>query len=232
MSLPDKTLLNKIRDAYVKVSEAEAALNEAAKAEKAELVSRSKALGLLLLQAQERHPKPEDFKAFLRDVQGLGISRAYDLMRVAGGRATEEQLREQARDRQRKRRAKAAAAKAAKKKAEQEAGKKSNPPAANPNPDPATPDTESTPEPKPDSVTEPPVTESSEAGAEEGVPQMAAPDMTDEIYMTDEEKSARALADFIAACHTHLPNITVEADRQKARALVAELTGVPTAEAA
>jgi hypothetical protein len=45
-------------------------------------------------------------------------------------------------------------------------------------------------------------------------------------------KSARALAEFTVACRTWLPKITVEADRQKARLLVSELTSDKKAEAA
>ena len=46
--------------------------------------------------------------------------------------------------------------------------------------------------------------------------------------MTAEEKAAKMsahyLAEFAVACRAYLPKITVEADRQKARLLVAELT--------
>jgi hypothetical protein len=38
-----------------------------------------------------------------------------------------------------------------------------------------------------------------------------------------EDRSARYLAEFTVACRMYLPKITVEADRQKARDLVAEL---------
>ena len=52
-----------------------------------------------------------------------------------------------------------------------------------------------------------------------------------------EERAAKAsalcLAEFTIACRKWLPQITVEADRQKARLLVAELTSSkPKAEAA
>jgi len=179
-------LLDKIRRAFAAVNEAEAAVNEAAKTERDELVSRSRALGLLLLEAKKHHPKVEDFKKFLKGVKGLHLSRAYDFMRVAGGRTTEEQLRQEARNRKRKSRNN--------KKAQQQ-------PAAIPN-----------------SVTQPPVTESAEVSVEQRRAEMATLDMT------DEEKSALALADFIVACHTYLPKITVEADRDKARMLVSEMT--------
>ena len=52
-----------------------------------DLVSKSKAVGLLLLEAKKLHPSKKDFEAFLRRVNGLHISRAYDLLRLAGGRA-------------------------------------------------------------------------------------------------------------------------------------------------
>jgi hypothetical protein len=47
------------------------------------------------------------------------------------------------------------------------------------------------------------------------------------------KRSAHYLAEFTVACRMYLPRITQESDRQKARALVSELTGVqPEAEAA
>jgi hypothetical protein len=175
-------LLDKIRNAFAAVNEAEAAFNEAAKTERAELVSRSKALGLLLLEAKKRHPKTEDFKTFLKNVKGLGLSRAYDLMRLAGGRATDEQLRKEARNRQRRSRA----------------NRKRLPP------------------PDPISVT---VTESPEIAIDQRRADMAALDTS-----ATDKASARALAEFTFACRTWLPKITVEADWQKARDLVTELT--------
>jgi hypothetical protein len=162
-------LLDKIRDALVAVNEAETAVNEAAKAENAELVSRSKALGLLLLEAKKSHPKVEEFEAFLKEVDGLKLSRAYDFMRLAGGRVTDQELRDQARDRKRRSRAK----------------KKT---------------------PTPISVTKPHVTESPEQ------------------HKTKSTGSAHYLAEFTAACRAYLPKITDEAHRERARALVAELT--------
>ena len=65
-------------------------------------VSRSKAVGLLLLEAKKLHPKVKDFDAFLSRVEGLGRSRAYDLMNLARGRTTDEELKKDARDRQAK----------------------------------------------------------------------------------------------------------------------------------
>ena len=59
---------------------------------------------------------------------------------------------------------------------------------------------------------------------------MAALDWADEQKAT--KASARALAEFMVACRTWLPKVTVEADRQKARLLVSELTSNKGAEAA
>jgi hypothetical protein len=70
----------------------------------AELVSRSKAVGLLLLEAKKLHPAVTNFEAFLKKVQGLKLSRAYDYMRIAGGRTTDEEIRKATRDRVKKHR--------------------------------------------------------------------------------------------------------------------------------
>jgi hypothetical protein len=70
-----------------------AALRAADEAQ-AEHVSRSKAVGVLLLEAKKLHPKVKDFEAYLKRVDGLHLSRAYDLMKLAGGRTTEAELRE------------------------------------------------------------------------------------------------------------------------------------------
>ena len=67
-----------------------------------ELVSRSKKVGLLLLEAKKLHPKVKDFEAFLGKVEGLKLSRAYDLLRLAGGRTTDEELKKDQRERQAK----------------------------------------------------------------------------------------------------------------------------------
>src|SRR5262249_13217222 len=99
----DEVLLGKINAAVAEHNAAERAVTTA----QTELVSRSKAVGELLLEAKKLHPAKKDFDAFLRRVNGLHISRAYDLLRLAGGRVTDEQLREEARERKRKSRAKA-----------------------------------------------------------------------------------------------------------------------------
>jgi hypothetical protein len=87
-------------DLLAKINEAVAAANEA----HTELLSRSKAVGSLLLEAKKLHPAVKDFEAFLKRVDGLGLSRAYDLMRLAGGRTTDEELKEATRKRVKKHR--------------------------------------------------------------------------------------------------------------------------------
>ena len=176
MRQSDIGLLAKINEAVAAVNEAETTVTTA----KAELVSRSKTVGLLLLEAKKLHPAVKDFEAFLKKIQGLKLSRAYDCMRIAGGRTTDEVIRKETRDRVEKHRAKL------------------------PGPTPA-------PKPEPQlSVTKPDVTE-----------------------LSAEQSSHVCLAGFINACHQWLPRITVEADRKKARLLVAELTSSkPKAEAA
>jgi hypothetical protein len=63
-------------------------------------------------------------------------------------------------------------------------------------------------------------------------PSVTKPDVT-ERGLSDDALSRRYLAEFTTACRMWLPRITVEADRQKARLLVAELlTGNNKARAA
>jgi hypothetical protein len=101
MSDSDTVLLSKINAAVAAANEAEKNVKTA----QTEFVSRSKAVGLLLLDAKKLHPKVEDFKAFLKKVHGLELSRAYDLLRIAGGRKTDEELRKETRERVKKHRA-------------------------------------------------------------------------------------------------------------------------------
>jgi hypothetical protein len=101
MSKHDTELLAKLNAA---VKSANAAEQTAATAQ-AELASRSKAVGLLLLEAKKLHPKVKDFKAFLKKVHGLKLSRAYDLLRLASGRTTEAELKRENRERKQKSRA-------------------------------------------------------------------------------------------------------------------------------
>jgi hypothetical protein len=197
-------LLAKLNQAVAAANEAEQTVTTA----QAELVSRSKTVGLLLLEAKKLHPAVKDFEAFLGKVQGLKLSRAYDCMRIAGGRTTDEELKKDARERQRKSRA----------------SKRKLP---RPAPAPKKPE----PEPKPVSVTDPDVTESADASAEKRKA------FNTDLDLTAEEKAAKVsahnLTEFVIACRTYLPKITVEADRRKARLLVSELTsGKPKAEAA
>jgi hypothetical protein len=61
---------------------------------------------MLLLEAKKLHPEVKDFNAFLKKVNGLQLSRAYDMMRLAGGRTTDDELKKDARERQAKSRKK------------------------------------------------------------------------------------------------------------------------------
>jgi hypothetical protein len=90
---------------------------------KAEYVSRGRAVGVLLLELKQRYPnKPKEFEAKLTEVSGLQRSRAYDYMALAGGRKTEEGLREEARLRKEKERERKA-----KEKKEREQAEKAKP---------------------------------------------------------------------------------------------------------
>jgi hypothetical protein len=180
--LPTDSLLDKIKAAVAKVNEAE----KAAETAKAELVSRSRVVGELLLEAKKRYPKVADFETFLKGVNGLKRSRAYDLMRLAGGRITDEQLREEARDRQRKSRS-----------------KKTKLP-------PNSPKAKPKEEPEPTFRDKPSVTESPTISTEQRRAEMAALDSSSEERAAKE--SARALAEFKVACRTWLPRITEEDD--------------------
>jgi hypothetical protein len=68
--------------------------------------SRSKIVGTLLLEAKTLHPKVNDFEAFLKRVDGLHLSRAYELLKLAGGRTTEADLKKENRERQQRHRLK------------------------------------------------------------------------------------------------------------------------------
>jgi hypothetical protein len=96
------TLLDQLNAAVKAANEAETSVTTA----QAELVSRSKAVGRLLLEAKKLHPKVTEFEAYLKNVDGLKLSWAYDLLRLAGGRTTDEELKKDARERQQKSRAK------------------------------------------------------------------------------------------------------------------------------
>ena len=190
MSDNDKVLLDKINAAVAEHNAAEQAVTTA----QSELVSKSKVVGQLLLEAKKLHPKVADFKAFLKRVNGLKLSRAYDLLRLAGGRTTDEELRKDQRERVRKHRAK----------------KKI----------PAQP--KSITKPEPVSVTDPDVTESPkritqspEISAEERQAENARLD-AGEPELSAEQKQSKDYADkFIYACWTYLPNITEDEDRNE-----------------
>jgi hypothetical protein len=102
MTAPDDELLGEIKLAVAAANAAE----HGAMSARAEFVSRSERVGMLLREAKKLHPAVKDFKAFLKKVDGLKLSRAYDLLRLAGGRITDEELKRDARERQQKSRAK------------------------------------------------------------------------------------------------------------------------------
>jgi hypothetical protein len=187
-----------IADLLAKINAAVAAANEAettVMTARAELVSRSRTVGLLLLEAKKLHPAVKDFEAFLKKIQGLGLSRAYDLLRLAGGRTSDEEIRKATRERVKKHRSS--------KKLPGPAPKKSEPPEL--------------------SVTSADVTETAEASVESRKAQNA--DLNLSAKEKAAEVSAHNLAEFTIACRLYLPKITIEADREKARLLVAKLTG-------
>ncbi len=205
----DEVLLGKINKAVAAANEAEKTV-EVAKdkylSQQDKYVSQSEIVGGLLLEAKKRHPKVADFEAFLKRVDGLRFSRAYDYLRLAGGRVTDDELREEARERERKSRA------------------KKLPPQAPSLPKPV-------PTGNPDGFRDiPHVTENPEISVEERKAQMAALDRADE--QKDAKASARALAEFVVACRTWLPKLTVAAHRQEACDVVATLTCEKCREAA
>jgi len=206
----DEVLLGKINAAVAEHNAAERAVTTA----QAELVSKSKVLGQLLLEVKKRHPKAADFEAFLKRVNGLGRSRAYDLLRLAGGRTTDEELRKDARERVRKHRAK----------------KKL------PTPEPVSvtdPDvTESSKR----------ITQSAEISAEERLAQNATLDTESEptpvpefdrsTGVRESQRSQIPLNEFKFACKNWLPKITEEADRQEALRFITEMLADKKAKAA
>ena len=192
--LADQPLLDKINVAVAAVNEAEktaTTVQAELTTAQAELVSRSRTLGELLIEAKMRHPAVKDFEAFLKRVDGLKLSRAYDLMRLAGGRTTDEELRQETRDRVRKHRAK----------------KKT------PKPEPVSvTDADVTESPK-QIPTSDRVMQSPEISAEQRKAEMAALDSNVEEAA---KASADYLAEFRAACLDLLPKITDYADQMKA----------------
>jgi hypothetical protein len=214
----DEVLLGEINKAVAAANEAEQMVETA----RTELVSRSKAVGELLLEAKKRHPKVKAFEAFLKRVNGLNLSRAYDLLRLAGGRTTDAELREETRQRVRKHRA-----------------KKKLPP----------PEPKALSVTDPD-ITESPnrITQSPEISADARRIQNAAfdaepepaplpePDPSGEEGVNKEyedwlkagdeaeKASAKALAEFTIACHTWLPKMREQHYRDQARRLVNKMT--------
>jgi hypothetical protein len=184
---PDEALLTKLNAAVAEHNVAEQAVTTA----QADLLPKAKALGQLLLEAKKLHPKVKDFEAFLKRVNGLKLSRAYDLLRLAGGRTTDAELREDAAERQRKHRA------------------KKKLPKPEPLPDSVT-DADVTESPR--------ITASPEISADERREQFAALD-DDLDYGPEEQRRVRSkisLADFKRACAAYLPGITDPDDRTDA----------------
>ena len=101
LSAPDQRnwFVSTIKTALVAESEAQQTVSTA----QTECASCSRQVGMLLLEAKRLHPK--DFGDICLKV-GLKQSRVYDLLRLAGGRTTDEELRKDARDRVEKHRAK------------------------------------------------------------------------------------------------------------------------------
>src|SRR4051794_24361313 len=95
MSAAAEELLRKINPAVVEMDKAREGYT-----------SHSKIVGELLLQAKTLHPKVKDFEMFLQRVDGLHLSRAYELLKLAGGRTTEADLKKENRERQQRHRTK------------------------------------------------------------------------------------------------------------------------------
>jgi hypothetical protein len=92
----DAALLAEINAAVASVKEAERNLKTVVR-------ERSRIVGQLLLEAKNLHPAVKDFEAFLSRVDGSPkLAWAYVLMKLAGGRISEEEIKQDARDRQRK----------------------------------------------------------------------------------------------------------------------------------
>ena len=198
----DDVLLGKINKAVAAANAAE----QKAKTAHDEHVSQSKIVGTLLLEAKKRHPKVAEFEKFLKRVDGLKLSRAYDYLRLAGGRVTDEELREEARERKRKSRA-----------------KKKLPPQSSSRPKPE-------PMPLTLSVTYPNVTESPEITIEQRRAENARLDNDvkgsadynfDYHFKADDAKgSADYRAEFKDACRHLLWKISDRADQMRALAFV------------
>jgi hypothetical protein len=194
MNPTDDELLSKIKEAV-----------SAENAARTEHVSRAKEVGLLLLEAKKRHPAVEDFEKFIKPVAGLEKSRAYELMKLAGGRTIEEELKKGARERQAKSRAK------------RKKGRAKN--TTLPSTAPTTPASE--PDPTFRDVTE----KSTDPDPDAAVTTPPAPvaDTSSRVFIT-QTMSAKALAEFKQACRTYWPGITEEAHQQQARDFIDQLT--------
>jgi hypothetical protein len=85
----DTELLTEINAAVAELNSADQAIATA----QADVVARAKAVGVLLLEAKKLHPKTKDFEAYLKKVNGLQRSRAYDIIKMVGGRETDDEIR-------------------------------------------------------------------------------------------------------------------------------------------
>jgi hypothetical protein len=169
-------------------------------------IERAKVAGLLLHEANKRHPGRKAFEKFLKLCGGLQYSRAMDLIAVATDRKTFEKLKADNAARQQKHRDK----------------KKVLP---KPNPEPFVRDVTDDPEASA-AARKPRVTESAEVSIEQRRRENA------NLGMTAAEISKQNLEWLAVACREYLPKITVEMHRQEARNLVATLTGSKCSEAA
>jgi hypothetical protein len=174
---PADELLSRITMAVALANDAE----KKAEGARAEYVSRQRAIGELLLELKQRYPKPKEFEAKLSEVSGLQRSRAYDYMALAGGRKTEEALREEARLRKEKERERKA-----KEKKEREQAEKAKP---IPKPESVTVTDEKT-KPKPNDT---PVTKASALdefrfAARNWIPRMSA---------TDKQRALKLVTDLV-----------------------------------
>jgi hypothetical protein len=174
----------------------------------------AKELGLLLIEAKRRHPAVKDFEAFLKDAGGIKLTRAYELIGVAGGRIESAKLREDNAKRNREHRAK-------KKAAERERFKALLKPGPEPEPPPQFPSRDGKPE------------FGRIEGIEEHDPEHVggadqSPEEREHSAWLDaadkaQEASAHALAEYTDACRKWLPKITEQHHRKKAQAARAQM---------
>ena len=204
-NITDAALLTKLNQAVAAANEAQETVTEAQETvttAQAELVSRSKTVGLLLLEAKKLHPVVKDFEAFLKKrVEGLKLSRAYDLH--ASRWRPDDRRRDQEGDPRPRREAPRQQETAEANSGTEEAGAGAKFP-----------------------LHQPDVTESTEASAERRKTEKQMP-------RRPSRRRRRLWPNSPSRAGQWLPRSMIEADRHKARLLVAELTSSkPKAEAA